>query len=559
VIIARIPGLDLEASEAPPIGRISRSLEGDSPFVIIDAVTGERHPFWAEIDQAGTTDADTSVHLRPAVNFTEGRRYIVAMRNLVDDADAPIEAGVTFRSYRDGIGTLAPALEARRPDMDQVFGALESAGVARHDLFLAWDFTVASERSLSERLLHIRDDAFEDLGVDAPTFAVTSVVEPTVGEDANIARRIDGTVDVPLYLTGAGEPGSQFNWGDDGLPERNGTFTATFSCRVPRAASAENPARISLYGHGLLGSKGEVNAGNVRSFAQEHNIVFCATDWIGMSGADIGNVAGILTNMSNFPTLADRVQQGILNTLFLGRVMKHPDGLGTDPAFQDEGEPLIDGSELFYDGNSQGAIIGGAATAVAQDWTRAVLGVPGMNYSLLLKRSSDWPVYESVMATAYPDKLDQALLLGMIQTMWDRAETNGYAAHLTSDPYPGTPEHQVLLHVAFADFQVSMWSAEIQARTIGAHVRQPALADGRHPDEEPLWGLPAVPGDGFTGSVLVYWDSGTPPPPQTNTQPTEGSDPHGKPRAQVAARAQKSAFFDGTFVDTCSGLPCLAP
>jgi hypothetical protein len=150
--------------------------------------------------------------------------------------------------------------------------------------------------------------------------------------------------------------------------------------------------------------------------------------------------------------------------------------------------------------------------------------------------------------------------LAIIQNLWDRAETNGYAHHLTDDPYPGTPAHQVLLHVAYADFQVSMWAAEVEARTIGASVRQPALAPGRHPDVNPLWGLPVAPDDGtFTGSVLVYWDSGTPAPPTVNLPPTAGSDPHGKPRAQAIARDQKSAFFDGYFVDTCGDDPCLAP
>src|SRR5690606_8493840 len=129
----------------------------------------------------------------------------------------------------------------------------------------------------------------------------------------------------------------------------------------------------------------------------------------------------------------------------------------------------------------------------------------------------------------------------------------------TDDPYPNTPPHQVLLHVAYGDFQVSMWSAEIEARTIGAAIRQLALARVRHPDSAPYIGLLPVPGDGYPGSVLVYWDSGTPPPPTNNTYPTLGSDPHGKPRAQASARVQKSAFFEGTYVDVCAGQPCLAP
>ena len=37
--------------------------------------------------------------------------------------------------------------------------------------------------------------------------------------------------------------------------------------------------------------------------------------------------------------------------------------------------------------------MGGALTALAPDFNRAVLGVPGMNYSTLLRRSVDFDMY----------------------------------------------------------------------------------------------------------------------------------------------------------------------
>ena len=78
-------------------------------------------------------------------------------------------------------------------------------------------------------------------------------------------------------------------------------------------------------------------------------------------------------------------------------------GLGTDPAFQnDAGESVIDTRRLFYDGNSQGGIIGGALAAVGVDHDRAVLGVPGMNYSTLLRRSVDEFGQTIVMVTHDP-------------------------------------------------------------------------------------------------------------------------------------------------------------
>ena len=124
--------------------------------------------------------------------------------------------------------------------------------------------------------------------------------------------------------------------------------------------------------------------------------------------------------------------------------------------------------------------MGGSLTAVAPDFTRAALGVPGMNYSVLLQRSVDFDTYAQVMYNAYPDQLQRPLLLSLIQLLWDRAEADGYAAHMTTDPYPDTPAHQVILSMAYGDHQVSNWTTIVEARTIGARVRTPVVAPFRN-------------------------------------------------------------------------------
>ena len=65
-----------------------------------------------------------------------------------------------------------------------------------------------------------------------------------------------------------------------------------------------------------------------------------------------------------------------------------------------------------------------------------------------------------------------------MQMLWDRGEGNGYAHHVVGDPLPGTPDHNVLMHVAVGDHQVTTIQADVMARTIGASVRQPAIDDG---------------------------------------------------------------------------------
>ena len=56
-----------------------------------------------------------------------------------------------------------------------LFALLGKADVGRADLYLAWDFTVASERNLSERVLAMRDDAMGLLGRDGvPPHTITA-------------------------------------------------------------------------------------------------------------------------------------------------------------------------------------------------------------------------------------------------------------------------------------------------------------------------------------------------------------------------------------------------
>ena len=81
------------------------------------------------------------------------------------DADGdPIEAPKGFQLYRDGIPTGIPAIEQRRDHMEDVFDDLGAAGIGRDDLYMAWDFTVASTENITGRMLSMRDQAFDDLG-----------------------------------------------------------------------------------------------------------------------------------------------------------------------------------------------------------------------------------------------------------------------------------------------------------------------------------------------------------------------------------------------------------
>jgi hypothetical protein len=556
-VLLWFPTADLERSAAPSITDIDRSLERGSPVVVVDAVTGKPWPVWAEPD-VNSPPENRALVLRAAVNFREGRRYIVAVRRLVDASGRMLPASPAFASYRDATCTTDATFEARRPHMEKLFAVLWRAGVRRDDLQLAFDFTVASGRNIADRLLTIRDDAFRELGHRAPSFTVTSVQENPAAE---FRRRIRGTFEVPLYLTGDGGPGQRFALDARGLPARRpGTLTATFTCNLPHAA-ATTPARMVVYGHGLLGDQGEVNGSLVRPISATYNFAYCATDFIGMAEEDIGNAVAILQDLSKFASLVDRLQQGLLNNLFLARLMRHPDGFPGHPAFHIDGAPALDRDELYYDGNSQGAILGGALCAVARDFRRCVLGEAGMNYSFLLQRSVDFDLYELILDQSYPDPFVQLVALNLIQMLWDRGETNGYAQHLTRDPYPRTPRHEVLLLGAVGDHQVSEFALQIEARTMGVPAYMPLAAPDRQHGGERDYGLTPIRSYPWRRSAFFLWDTGAELSPLDNVPPRIGHDPHDDTPKIEEVKALKSGFMrpDGVIVDVCEGAQCTGP
>ncbi len=460
-MLAEIKGLDVLRSRIPTIVEPSESLDDDARIVVLDATTGKRVPFWAELDAQADPGEQPLLMLHSSRNFGDGHRIVVGMRKLRDAQGSKIAPAPAFAAYRDGQRTTDREFEARRPAMERIFADLKRAEVKRGSLQLAWDFTVASTESLTGRLLAIRDDAFGALGRAAPAFTVDTVTE---NPNEFFARRIEGTVSMPLYLTEGGVPGGRLVLDARGVPQRQpGSFVAKYICNLPKT-TIPGPARLALYGHGLLGDRSEVNGCLTKRMAADHNIAYCATDWSGMAEEDIGNAAGILQDLSKFPSLSDRLQQGLLAFLYLGRVMVHPDGFSANPAFQVNGQPAIDRRNLYYDGNSQGAILGGALTAVAQDFTRSVLAEAGMNYSILLDRSVDFDDYLGVMRPSYPKRYDRVIGLEVAQLLWDRGEANGYANHITEHPLPHTPRHRVLLIGAVGDHQVSEFSLRSRLR-----------------------------------------------------------------------------------------------
>src|SRR5690606_33465637 len=132
---------------------------------------------------------------------------------------------------------------------------------------------------------------------------------------------------------------------------------------------------------------------------------------------------------------------------------------------------------------------------------------------------------------------------------------------------PNTPEHKVILSVAYGDHQVSNYTAEVEARTIGAAVYSPALNADRHWDVNPYLGIPQISSFPHSGdSFLVYYDSGPVDfvgnqgagigrPPLENVPPrTEwgfGRDPHEDPRRSPDGVDHVTTFLQASTIQSC--------
>jgi hypothetical protein len=569
--MTHMPGATVAGLPTP--ATIEASLALDSPTVILDAETGERLPHWVDLDayvveakrriEQGEDEPDFSISrplaaleqeralmLRPAVRPEDGRRYIVAIRRVRDARGDPLAPSPAFQSLRDETVTDDAALEARREHFEEIFSTLESAGIQRDDLQLAWDFTTASRENNTGAMVAIRDDALARFPDGVPY--EIEVKDEDVRE--GIACRLEISFEMPLYVTQGGA-GALLNLDDDGLPEQNGSFTYNAALVVPTSAQSV-PAPLVQYGHGQLGAKEQVLG--FQEVAAELNLAAFALDWVGFARDDVTLIVRTFftSDMARFRAIPERMHQGFLNFLLAMRTLSRAADGGPSTVLNQRlasacGGAQIDGSKRYYFGGSQGGILGASIMALTTDIERGVLAVPGQPYNLLLQRSVNFDVYAPVLALGYDwNALHVQLALALIQGLWDRAEPTGYSKYIRTDRLPGTPAHEVLIQVSKSDHQVTNLGAHLMARTIGGVVN---LA----PVIRPVWGISTVSGP-HTGSAMIEVDFGNPDPPPTNVPPWEDvvKDPHGRAfELDVLGPTLLKFFEDGVIENLCSG-PC---
>jgi hypothetical protein len=588
----------------------TRSLDADSPSILIDADTGERILHWLEVDARTTNLQRQVLFMRPARSLVPGHRYIVAMRHLVDPLGNPVRPEPVFRALRAGKPSTIPAVEAKRAQTNEIFSILQANGIARHDLVLAFDFVVQSQHQLTHQILTMRDEVLNAIDANPSAFlpkidfASHAAFNAANENDCmvpgtQIWRRLKATISVPLYLTGqvANDAVPVLNTDASGNPVQNPTTPDTFAnadflipCSVFNGSVTVRPL---LLGHGLFGT-GEsmvdgVAGGLLDLFADdEFPYIAAATDWRGMSGVLSEGVTeniwvGCLIvggcilpgphHLNDFPAFTGRLKQGMLNTLVLAHLMK----IGLFNEFDEfqttAGQPstgVLPGSseEQFYVGISLGGIMGTWLAALTPDIQRFNIDVPAMNFSILLQRSTQFSQFEGFLNNVgLTDPMDTAVGYGLLHEQWVSSEPASAARHVTGlvdtplddpsgSPLPGK---KMLMTVAWVDHQVSNQASETLARTLGipqlVGSLQQGLAEISDVAEGPS-GLDSALVTYDTGSFDVF-DSGldgvTPALSNTIVSPDK-CDPHGFRFPIPASLDQLLAFLQpgGTIFNFCT-------
>lgn len=550
-IMTQLPGAT--GKELGGSQNIEQSLSPASPTMLLDAETGELVAHFAEIDAQARTADERATMIRPAVRLRDDARYIVAFRDLTNEADEVIEASPEFAALRDGTPSDDESIEARRELYEDIFTKIEEQGWSRGEVQIAWDFNTASDENNTRWLLHMRDTAFQLIEDDGGFKYTIESIESDTDEGAidptNIAFRVFGTFKVPLFMSSE-EPGSLLLLDEDEMPIVNSETPWTdvpFEVLIPQSAKA-SPAPIIEYGHGLFGEKEQIQSGHFRSFMNEYNYIFVGTDLQGMSDPDVDAVIAALGSgkFSAVQTMWDRLHQGFLNHLVLLRMMK-------TTFSQDEtlGQ-YVKGDEAYYHGISQGGIMGSVILAATDDVDRGALGVMGMPYSLLVFRSVDFDQFLTLIRLFYPDRRTNQLLLGMGQMPWDRVEPMGWAHHVTENTVGGANPKEVLMRAAIADHQVTTLGAHILARTMKAPLLDSGLQDaGIRYD---IWGLDKVEST-ESGSFYIELDFGLPGEPDCNVPTPLCNDPHERPRRLESSRVQLDEFLqNGTGTNHCEAI-----
>ena len=437
-------------------------LDEKRPLVLVFPAQPLNHNTHYALAVVGATDIHGEL-LSP----TPGMKAFFADRTL--DAER-------FRRYKNKV---IPALRKAAPWVPRLVSQIQ----------LIFDFHTVSAESQLGPVRKVRDATMRI--ISDPSWGnwkdhvrVIRKVEGACSKHELIARTIHAELDVPWFLNGFGVGQRQATL-DNYAVESGASVTmgkAKFVVHVPcslRAAAVKGPNATDLraimeFGHGLFFSRDEASDGFLQKMANDEGYIIMAMDWRGMSVYDLPIVIKTLMAKPRlFHAIRDNLIQGYANKFALQHFsqngmldlqwLQFHTGFNRNrpvPTYQNRTP-----ASVFY-GISQGGILGAGYAALSGPTKlidRAILGVPGTPFALVMSRSLDFSGYDSVLLLNFYSNRHVRILLYLTQMAWDSVEGSGVLAGPKTEEWP-----RMLLQAGLGDAVVPSLSAEALARGLGA-------------------------------------------------------------------------------------------
>ena len=512
----------------------SQSLAADSPIIVLDLDTGERAPFFAEIDANFSAPGSSALIIRPLMRLHEKSHYAVAIRNTVKAADgSDLESPPAFIALRDGASFDHPRFASLQQGAGAMFAALETAGVPKTDLVLAWDFVTASDQFLQSDLVTMRDAAVTAIGTNGANLSFAATEQPAI---TGFYKAYAGTFKAPNFLSDGENDDSIITRGSDGLPVLGGLRDANFAALVPACVTTQpGPHATIVFGHGLFGSAKEYLADSfTQELAEKYCFIIIAGDFIGLTSRQLTLASLAVNDLDLGYGITEKLGQSVIDFIALENAVRGP--MATAPEFQYNGASVIDPAHTYYIGGSLGGIMGNVFMAYDPNITRGVLAVPGGVWSLLFERSNAWSLLQGALMGSYTDPKQYQLSIALFGMMFEPYDPITTAAHVIKDPLPGVPVKNILMWYSMGDCLVNNLTTEMVARTMGISLIDPAVKQ--------VWGMTPTPGPMANG-INVFNDHPTPLPPENNIPPPTDNGTHGGINRKAAALREVEAFVFG--------------
>ena len=461
--------LDVNAQELVPHSAEIDYLDPENPLVLVFPARPCKHNNHYALAVVGAVNATSGERLPP----TRGLKALMAGRS--DDHERATR-------YRE---VVIPALEQAAP-----WFSYSSDSQA---LQLLFDFPTISEHSQLGPVRAVRDATMKLVSEESWEWAehsrlVSTEEQNCLEEGTHYAKTLNAEIDVPWFLEGFGA-GQRASFLDDdavasGIPTLIGS--AKFRVHLPCSVWASTVDDISInekvkprdvsgvleYGHGLFFDRDEATFSFVTRLADEEGYVVIAMDWRGMSAYDLLFVMKTLVaRPSMFQAIRDNLIQGYACKLAMQHFARNAMWATDWLDFDYEGRiyrPEKNNPPYAFYGNSQGGILGAgyvALSGVTELIDRAVLGVPGTPFALIMTRSLAFEGYDALLLLNFYNNRHVRMLIALIQMGWDSTEGSGFLAQPVNEPFP-----PILIQAGLGDATVPTNAAEALARGFDARL-----------------------------------------------------------------------------------------